>query len=116
MHSEPHLHSGPALRRIWISAALLAATCTTAPAPAQAEPTITAVAAVSTAVVAGAILLGSAVSGSQSYAPTGAVIYSSVTPVVQVSPTAPQPVVMATIPAAYYAIPTPGIQVTPLSK
>ncbi|GAB0058961.1 hypothetical protein SIID45300_03321 [Candidatus Magnetaquicoccaceae bacterium FCR-1] len=144
IHSTPRLHK-PSL----LGTATLAATLLALPAPAKAEPTTTAVAAV---VSAGWLAVITAFHGSSrdhgypmasssdSGAPrpyvipahavnlppanspafgSGGMIYSSVSPLATTNQTQAQvqPVVrMETAPVAYYAVPSPGLQVvTPVS-
>ncbi|MBF0629128.1 MAG: hypothetical protein HQL91_13000 [Magnetococcales bacterium] len=118
LQSEPQSIRS-SLAPIGVSVALLTAMIG-APAPAKADPTLTAVAAVSTAVVIGSLFMthsGGSVSPSMG---GGAVIYTSVSPVAQVAPAGSsaqaQPVVMATTtplstpPVSYYAVPTLPMQ------
>ncbi|MBF0272589.1 MAG: hypothetical protein HQL98_11070 [Magnetococcales bacterium] len=126
---------GGTLVPLWLSAALLTVTLG-APAPAKAEPTLTAVAAVSGAVALGVYFMtprsGTAPAKASATDPgvpppyvtqpyaaisppysNSAVIYSSVSPVAQSQPVAPQPqkvVQVVTAPVAYYAVPTPPVQ------
>ncbi|MBF0212708.1 MAG: hypothetical protein HQM00_03980 [Magnetococcales bacterium] len=103
---------------LWVSAALLTVTIG-APNPVQAEPTLTAVAAVSSAAIIGSLLLSNADRPQTLNYGNGAVIYTSISPVPQTATaSAGQPVgqnpsiQVVSAPVAYYAIPAPAVQLT----